>query len=270
MASNTQKIAGNAKGIVRQLQVKLDLLAVYIANKNFVDLGSLANYTTDYKAKYPVAPKHTGTVATNVFTTTGLVADAYVGKWAFFFKQEEITPLETADDLPKIRNLPVDIRKITENTTTEITVTGNIATGTTDVIVMDDLWWTVAQMQDFTFDEAVSMISANHQGSGEYEVSIPGLKNANITANGIFFPDQHTLTMLNLADSSDIRDFRIINTPYKYDKVVKGSFYISKFSKASPVDGSDIIKYNLELGNSGAQVTAKVIMADNTIPDFMA
>ena len=167
MATAQQRQTGKVQGKIRRLQLKVDLLGAYIANKNFTDLSGLANYPTDLKQYYPTAPKHTGTAATNVFTTTGLTADAYTGKYAIFFKQAEVTPLETADLLPQIQNLVCDIRKITANTVTAITVTGNIATGMTDVIIMDDIWWDIAQLQDCTFDQAVSMIDVNNQMSGD-------------------------------------------------------------------------------------------------------
>lgn len=268
MASNQQRQTGKVQGKIRRLQLKIDLLGAYIANKNFTDLSGLSNYTADLKPYYPTAPKHTGTVATNVFTTTGLTASAYEGKYAIFFKQAGVTPLETTDDLPKIQNLVCDIRKITSNTITAITVTGNIATGMTDVIVMDDMWWDIAQLQDFTFDQAVSMIDVNNQMSGDYTVSVPGLKDANISANGIFFPDQHTMAQLNLADSADIAELRVIATPYKYDKVIKMTCFIGKFSPAAPVDGSDVQKWSADFANATTP-SMKVIMADNTIPDFL-
>ena len=123
MATAQQRQTGKVQGKIRRLQLKVDLLGAYIANKNFTDLSGLTNYTADLKPYYPTAPKHTGTVATNVFTTTGLTADAYTGKYAIFFKQAEVTPLETADALPKIQNLVCDIRKITANTITAIKAT---------------------------------------------------------------------------------------------------------------------------------------------------
>ena len=268
MASIKQKQSGKVQGKIRKLQLKVDMLGAYIANKNYEALSGLANYVTDYKTFYPVAPKHTGTSATTVFTTTGLTADAYVGKYAIFYKTSEVTALETADKLNQIQDLTVDIRKITANTVTTITVTGTITTGMTGAIIMDDIWWDLGQMQDYTFDQSVNMISADNQMSGDYTVSVPGLKDSSISANGVFFPDQHTMVQLNLADSADIAELRVIQTPYQYDKVVKMTCFIGKFSIAAPTDGSDIQKWTAEFSNSTAP-TMKYIMVDNTIPDFL-
>ena len=269
MASIKQKQSGKVQGKIRKLQLKVDMLGAYIANKNYEALSGLANYVTDYKAFYPYAPKHSGTVATNVFTTTGLTASAYDGKYAIFYKTAEVTALETVDALNQIKNLTIDIRKITANTTTAITVTGAITTGMTGAIIMDDIWWDLGQMQDYTFDQSVNMISADNQMSGCYTVSVPGLKDSSISANGVFFPDQHTMVQLNLADSADVAELRVIQTPYQYDKVVKMTCFIGKFSIAAPTDGSDIQKWTAEFSNSTAP-TLKYILVDNTIPDFMS
>lgn len=269
MASNAQRMAGKTQGKVRKLQIKADFLAAYIMEKNYTDLGALPNYASDYATFYPYAVKYTGTVATNEFTGTGIATDL-ANKWAVFYKTADITAIESdlENKMNLLKEVAVDIRKITTSTATTITVDGNIKTGMTGVIVIDDIWWDLGQMQDYTFDESVNMISADNQMSGDYTVSVPGLKDSSISANGIFFPDQHTMVQLNLSTSADIAELRVVTTPYKYDKVVKMTCFIGKFSKSGATDGSAIQSWSADFSNATAPVV-KFIEADNTLPDFM-
>lgn len=252
----------------RFVNAKLNFPMAYKANKNYVAYSVESDYETNWKQIYPYAPKFTGTVATNVFTGTGIPIDL-ANKFAVFFKQADVTPIITGGDLSQLANINYDVRKITASTATSITVSGNIKTGMTDCIVMDKAWWTIANLKDFTLTDTANPIEDNHRDSGGYTNSILGIKDANITGvSGSYFVTLHTHFALNIAKDSETPVYLCAGASLNIDEsIIAGNYLLNEFNKTGQTDGNGVTQYSGNFLLRGTP-TKKYVTTEGTIPDF--
>ena len=254
----------------RQLDVRFNLLGAVTANEMYVRLFGEPDYTTAFKDNFPYAPKFAGTVATNVFTGTSIPIDL-AGKYAVAYKSSEVTTKNTKADFSTIASLNYDVRKITGSTATTITVTGNFTTGMTDVIVLDNIWFKIPQITDFTFSETADDVSVDDRDSGGFKMNITGMKDANITGiNGNSYPYLPILVQLKHAQSVLTPvEARTYSSVEKYEIVTKLMVKVKSFAQLGTPTKADKLQYNIEFANAGAPIKETIITA-GTIPDFMS
>jgi len=233
----------------RYVDMALRLSGAWKMNKNYLAFSSKPDYVTKWKKLYPEAPKFIGAVATNDFTPTiapTWTIDAYKDKYAVLFKMADVTTAITDYALNKLDDVAYEIRKITANTATKLTVEGNITSGITDVIIVDSLYWTIANLKDYGLTDTSAIIEDNHRDSGGYKNSQLGIKDGDITGvNGSYFIGLHTHFQMQISkDSGKSVDLRAGASDMQDETIFFGTYLLNEFNKTGGEDGSAITQYS--------------------------
>lgn len=261
-----------AKG--RYLDMQINMAGAWKANYNYEVFKTKPDYETRYKSKYPYAPQFEGAVSGTDFTPTASptwTVDELKDKYAIMFVKADLDAL-VVDGEPSsdIACLPFTIQKIVSNTATDFTVGTSIESTVTGVIIMDDIWWKLAQLMDYTFDPTANQITSNDADSGGYSTSVNGLKTADITGiSGNYFVALHThfqMMMTRLADT-------LLYVRHGASKRLHEASYfqtvaVNQFSPLGPTEGDSMLTYTGNLINK-EEVEAKIITTEGVAPDFL-
>lgn len=234
----------NAQGN-RGLFVEMNAQFIKSARDKYAANKDKAEYTGSLSLQkaIPVAVEYTGTVATNVFTVTGVdvTAEFPVGSWVALYEK---TAFDTATNMTEYTDYRV--YQITDSTfTTDTAVTLDLQGGTLPVtydtgIPFEDKWQEVYGISDVGFAFESADINVDTNLSGAITTNIPGKITADPSLTGFYMPNIPTQIMLERTMMFPCATVNAIITRGRLTGEVfyQGSFSVKTFTDGGVIDGT--------------------------------
>lgn len=251
----------------RFLEVELNGAGVIVGLEAYSSLKDQPNYTKMMKRTFPEMECHSGTFSSSDrknFTASGstVIPSYKQGLYAVCFKKSVLESLKNADKFNELANPnlveTIPIRSISGRTIS--LVREPLDSSFTELIIIEnDGFIPVAQLSNYDSNESQDQISVDTQTSGEYKVTIGGLKTADIDGiTGLYDPLIPTVAVLETAYNLQAT-LRVKKGPIKkkFATYTVGTYKVTEFTTIGEVSGNGKLEYRAKLSLQCGQLEKK-------------